>query len=180
MASDRNPTPVAHIATKFHIENYLKEKTLGTSMKWTILRPVTFMDNLTPDFPGKGFAAMWNQVGARRIQVVAAGDIGAFAAKAILDPEKYAGRAIGIAGDELNFEEACQIFKREMGVEMPTTFCAVGSVLKVAMKDIGAMFKWFETGGYAVDIEAARKEYPELQDFATWLKKSSGFRDAKA
>jgi hypothetical protein len=67
-----------------------------------------------------------------------------------------------------------------MGVEMPTTFCAVGSVLKMAMKDIGAMFKWFETGGYAVDIPAARAEYPGLQDFGTWLKKSSGFRNVEA
>jgi uncharacterized protein YbjT (DUF2867 family) len=178
VASDRNPTPVAHIATKFRIEQYLKEKSAGTSMVWTILRPVTFMDNLTPDFPGKGFAAMWKQVGARRIQVVAANDIGAFAAKALLEPERFAGRAIGIAGDELNFEEACEVFKREMGVEMPTTFCAVGSVLKMAMKDIGAMFKWFETGGYAVDIEKAREVYPELQDFGTWLKMSSGFRES--
>ncbi|KAF4634028.1 hypothetical protein G7Y89_g4088 [Cudoniella acicularis] len=174
--SDTNPTPVPHIATKHRIELYLKEKTIGTPMSWTILRPVTFMDNLTPDFPGKGFAAMWRQVGKRRIQVVAASDIGAFAAKALLEPEKYAGKSLGIAGDELNFEEACEIFKQALGVEMPTTFCTVGSVLKVAMKDIGSMFKWFETAGYAVDIKGAREIYPDLQDFSTWLKKSSAFR----
>ncbi|KAH8647049.1 hypothetical protein BGZ60DRAFT_424018 [Tricladium varicosporioides] len=180
IVSDTNPTPVAHIATKHHIELYLKEKCQGTSMAWTILRPVTFMDNLTPDFAGKGFAAMWRQVGSRPVQIVAASDIGAFAAKALLDPEKYQGRSIGIAGDSLNFEEACTVFKKTIGVEMPTTFCAVGSVLKIALKDIGNMFKWFETEGYAVDIEAARREYPELQDFATWLKKSSGFKNIKA
>lgn len=180
IVSDTNPTPVAHIATKHRIELYLKEKCQGTSMAWTILRPVTFMDNLTPDFAGKGFAAMWRQVRNRPVQIVAASDIGAFAAKALLDPEKYQGKCIGIAGDSLTFEEACAVFKKTIGVEMPTTFCAVGSVLKIAMKDIGNMFKWFETEGYAVDIEAARREYPELQDFATWLKKSSGFKDIKA
>ncbi|KAJ7595650.1 putative NmrA-like family domain-containing protein 1 [Mycena floridula] len=174
--SNTNPTPVAHIATKHHIELYLKAKTAQSGMTWTILRPVTFMDNLTPDFAGKGFAAMWNQVGKKPIQVVAASDIGIFAAKALLDQERYAGRAIGIAGDELNFEDACKVFKEVMGVEMPTTFCAVGSVLKIAMKDIGTMFKWFEKDGYNVDIKAAREEYPELQDFASWLKKGSGFK----
>ncbi|KAF9074510.1 hypothetical protein BDP27DRAFT_1317230 [Rhodocollybia butyracea] len=173
--SDTNPTPVPHIATKHRIEVYLKEKTLNSEMSWTILRPVTFMDNLTPDFAGKGFAAMWNQVGKKPIQLVAANDIGMFAAKAMLNPEKYSRKAIGIAGDELNFEQACRVFKEVMGVEMPTTFCAVGSVLKLAMKDIGSMFKWFEKDGYAVDIAAAKKEYPELQDFGTWLKKSSDF-----
>jgi len=173
--SDTNPTPVPHIATKYHIEVYLKEKTKGTNMKWTILRPVTFMDNLTPNFEGKGFAAMWNQVGKKPVQLVAAKDIGYFAAKALLQPEKYSGRAIGIAGDELNFEEALKVFKETIGVDMPTTFCAVGSVLKFAMKDIGSMFKWFEKDGYAVDIKKTREEYPELQDFRTWLLKSSGF-----
>lgn len=176
--SDSNPTPVHHIATKYAIEQYIKQKTAGTSMSWTFLRPVTFMDNLTPDFPGKGFAAMWNQVGNKPIQLVAASDIGVFAAKALLEPERFKGRAIGIAGDELNFKDAERVFKETMGVEMPTTFCAVGSVLKVAMKDIGSMFKWFEKDGYNVDIAAAKKEYPELMDFATWLTTSSGFKKA--
>lgn len=174
--SDNNPTPVPHIATKYRIEQYLRQATQGTQMAWTFLRPVTFMDNLTPDFQGKGFAAMWNQVGKKPVQLVAAADIGHFAARALLSPEEYAGRAVGIAGDELNFEDACRVFRETMGVEMPKTFCAVGSVLKIALKDLGSMFTWFEKDGYNVDIAAARREYPELQDFATWLKKSSGFR----
>ena len=145
-------------------------------MSWTFLRPVTFMDNLTPDFAGKGFAAMWNQVGSKPIQLVAASDIGVFAAKSLLSPQLYSGKAIGIAGDELNFKQAEEVFKKEMGVDMPTTFCAVGSVLKIAMKDIGSMFKWFEKDGYGVDIGKVRKEYPELMDFGTWLRKTSGFK----
>ncbi len=31
-------------------------------------------------------------------------------------------------------------------------------MLKVAMKDMGAMFKWFEKDRYAVDIKKAREE----------------------
>jgi len=176
VVSDTNPTPVAHIATKHHIEQYIRQKTQGTGMSWTFLRPVTFMDNLTPDFAGKGFAAMWSQVGSKPIQLVAASDIGVFAAKSLLSPQLYSGKAIGIAGDELNFKQAEEVFKKEMGVDMPTTFCAVGSVLKIAMKDIGSMFKWFEKDGYGVDIGKVRKEYPELMDFGTWLRKTSGFK----
>lgn len=176
--SNTNPTPVPHISTKYRIELYLKEKTKGTNMTWTILRPVTFMDNLTPDFAGKGFAAMWNQVGSKPIQVVAASDIGHFAAKALLSPKKYASKAMGIAGDSLNFEQACQVFKERMGVDMPTTFCVVGTVAKVVMGDIGSMFKWFKTEGYAVDIRKAREEYPQIMDFGTWLEKGSKFQKA--
>lgn len=116
------------------------------------------------------------------MQIVAASDIGYFAAASLLSPETHAGRCIGIAGDELNFKDALRVFKETMGEDMPTTFCVVGSITKVAMHDIGTMFKWFEKDGYAVDIKAAREEYPQLQDFSTWLVKSSGFKrkDGKA
>ncbi|KAL7272817.1 hypothetical protein RUND412_004363 [Rhizina undulata] len=173
--SDVTPTKVPHIASKYRIEEYLKKAAAGTQMTWTMLRPVTFMENLTPDFVGKGFAAMWNQVGKRQIQLVAARDIGHFGAMALLEPERWAGKAVGIAGDKLNFEEACRVFKEVTGKDMPTTFCVVGTILKTAMPDIGAMFDWFKTAGYDVDIEACRLEFPELQDFATWLRTSSGF-----
>jgi uncharacterized protein YbjT (DUF2867 family) len=175
IVSDTNPTPVAHIATKYRIEIYLKGRTTGSSMAWTILRPVTFMDNLLPNFNGKGFAAMWETVGKKPVQLVAASDIGHFGAVALLHPEMYSGKCIGIAGDALNFEQAKVVFKQTMGVDMPTTYCAVGAVLKIAMKDMGQMFNWFRKDGYGVDIKKCREEYPELQDFATWLVKSSGF-----
>jgi uncharacterized protein YbjT (DUF2867 family) len=173
--SDTNPTPVAHIATKYTIELMLKEKTAGTGMSWTILRPTTFMDNLKPDIEGKGFASMWRLVGQKPVQLVAAEDIGYFAARALMDKEKYAGKAIGIAGDELNFEEAQRVFMKEMGTELPAAPCVFGKVLKLAMPDIGSMFKWFEKEGYAVDIGKCREEYPALKDFATWLREDSGF-----
>lgn len=38
-----DPTPVPHFETKYNIERYLKEKTEGSGMSYTILRPVTFM-----------------------------------------------------------------------------------------------------------------------------------------
>lgn len=133
------------------------------------------MENLTPDFARKGFAVMWSQVGDRPVQLAAARDIGYFGATALLEPERFRGRAVGIAGDGLAFQDACKVFKEVTGEDMPKTFCVVGTVLKVAMPDIGAMFEWFKTVGYSIDIGARRKEYPESQDFATWLRSSSGF-----
>ena len=35
--SETTPTNVPHIATKYHIEKYLKERTAGTQMGWTVL-----------------------------------------------------------------------------------------------------------------------------------------------
>jgi len=58
-------------------------------MSYTILRPVSFMDNVAPDLHGKGFATMWaNVVGSKPLQLVSAKDIGVFAAKALMDPRR--------------------------------------------------------------------------------------------
>jgi len=63
VSSDEDPTEVAHFASKFRIERHLKQAAAKISgdarIDWTIIRPVAFMENLTPDFLGKAFATMW-------------------------------------------------------------------------------------------------------------------------
>lgn len=64
--SDTDATPIPHFASKKNIEDHLKEKTMGTATTWTFLRPVMFMDNITPDMIGKVFMEIWYQNGADR------------------------------------------------------------------------------------------------------------------
>jgi uncharacterized protein YbjT (DUF2867 family) len=176
--SEKTATGVSYFASKHRIEEYLKKKA-GESegrFTWTILRPVAFMDNLTPDFMGKAFASLWEQVGEKPLQLVSTKDIGKFAAEALLQPQVYKDQAVGLAGDELNFEQASKIFKEEMGYDMPRTFGFVACAIKLAMRDMRAMFGWFKTGGYAVDIRKLRLRNPEIQDFRAWLKEKSGFK----
>jgi uncharacterized protein YbjT (DUF2867 family) len=173
--SDRNPTPVPHIATKYRIETYIREKAQGTNTAWTFLRPVTFFDNLTNDFNGKGFSSMWQGVGQKPVQMVATSDIGFFAANSLLAPDEWSGKSIGIAGDELNFDQAKKVFKDALGTEMPHTFGVVGTLVKTVLGDIGSMFKWFEKDGFNVDIQKARSIHPGLMNFSTWLEKESQF-----
>lgn len=173
--SEKTPTNVPHFESKHKAEAYLKEKAREEQITWTILRPVAFMDNFTPDFIGKAFARLWAQLGDKPLQVVACKDIGHFGAAALLEPEKYKDRAIGLAGDELTFEQASKIFKDTLGYEMPMTWGIIGTAIKWGLYEIGVMFEWFKTGGFRVDIQKLRNEYPELQDFKTWLKEESGF-----
>jgi hypothetical protein len=144
-------------------------------MGYTILRPVAFFDNFTPDFMGKGFAAMWAGVDPKPLQLVSVHDIGVFAARAFISPEQYKGRSIGLAGDELTFAQAKKVFKGTLGYDMPTTFGFVGGLVKFAVKELRVMFDWFKNDGYGCDIKALREEEPELQDLAKWLKESSKF-----
>lgn len=174
--SDTNETNIPHFASKHRIEQYLKEKTEnGTKMPYTILRPVAFMDNLTPDFMGKGFTAMVNGLGAKPLQLISTRDIGLFAARAFNNPAAYKNRSIALAGDELNVDQIRKTFKDTMGSDVPETYMFVGSFIKFMSKEMGTMFAWFKEEGYGADIPALRKEEPRLQTFSQWLKESSAF-----
>jgi hypothetical protein len=145
-------------------------------MKWTILRPVAFMDNATPDFMGKCFATMWSiAVKEKPLQLIATADIGHFGAQAFINPNEYAGKSISLAGDSLSFEEANEVFKSKIGTDMPITYGFIGSAIMWGIADVGKMFQWFYTDGYGVDVPALKKKHPGLMSFAEWLEKESKF-----
>ncbi|KFY18895.1 hypothetical protein V491_04667 [Pseudogymnoascus sp. VKM F-3775] len=150
------------VVSKYNAEEYLKAKCAESHMTWTILRLAGFMDNLMPNFTGKRFAAIWAQIGEKPLQLVSVKDIAHFGAIALLQPEEYAGRAIGLAGDELNFVKAQKVFRHTMGYEMPRAWTFVASLIAFALPEMGQMFKWLREEGYGVDIEGLKEEYPEL------------------
>ena len=163
-----NPTNIPHFISKHNIEHHLVEDA-GSKMTWTILRPVAFMDNLQPGFAGKIFPTAWKTL-TRPLQVVAARDIGIAGATALLEPEKYRNRGISLAGDELSYEQATEVFREKTGQEMPTTFWIVVTLLFYFVADVRLMFEWFESDGYGVDIQRLRKEFPGLLTFGDFIK----------
>ncbi|KAK5662451.1 hypothetical protein OQA88_8362 [Cercophora sp. LCS_1] len=176
-----NPTKITHFAQKHNIELYLRDKAEkeGDKFTWTIIRPVAFLDNWTPGFFASMFSAMICAAlkPTTKLQLVSVHDIGVYGAAALTDPAKWAGRAVGLAGDALTLDEAREKFKKVIGTELPQTWTFLAKFLMWAVRDVGTMFSWFETEGYGADIEARRKELP-TQDFETWLKESSKFEAA--
>ncbi|RDK45918.1 nmrA-like family protein [Aspergillus phoenicis ATCC 13157] len=162
--SFQNPTKIPHFIKKHNIEHHLVDRSKSGNMDWVVLRPVAFFENLTPDFFGKP------------LQLVATSDIGYFGAEAFLNPEKYKGRALSLAGDELTFEGMGLIFEQKTGRPLPMTFRPVCSLFMAMMKDMGYMFQWFRNEGYKADIPKLREIHPEMMDFSAWLKKESGFK----
>lgn len=145
-------------------------------MSWTILRPVAFMDNFTPDFAGKVFTTAWKiAVQDKPLQLVSVEDIGFFAAQAFLNLEIYKGKCISLAGDELTFEQFGRVFKEKTGDDLPMTFEFVAHILLWWMPDFGEMLKWFHQKGYRADIKALRNLHPGMRDFGAWLRIESGF-----
>ncbi|KAJ5470960.1 hypothetical protein N7530_008317 [Penicillium desertorum] len=164
------PSPVPHFETKRQIEDHLRLQADNSEMRYAILRPAFFMENLTDDMQGRLIAAAWRMsVDPKRLQLVATSDIGHFAAQAFAKPDEYAGRAISIAGDELTHEEASSIWQIQTGCAMPTGSSFLAWALLRAIRDLRFMFRWFREAGYGADISLLRREHPGLQNFETWV-----------
>ena len=173
-----NPTPVPHFRTKHQIEHHLRDSTAapGTDMGWTILRPVAFMDNLQPGFLGKVFLTLVRDtMRGKPVQWVAARDIGFFGAEAFHNPSTWNKKAVGLAGDELTFDQLSQSFQKATGSPAPTTFGIFGTALKYGFREMGIMVDWFRDDGYKANIAGLKKTHPGLMNMETWLRTQSGF-----
>ena len=161
---------LAHYESKWAIEQHIRDLKLPA----TILRPVGFMDALGVPAMQRGmylgmFRANWGV--SHRVQFVATYDIGWFAARALEDPERYAGRVIPLAGDELNVGDIIRTFKTVTG-HKPWVAPIPAFVAKVMMpKEFADMFRWIREEGFEADIAQVRQEYPQLLTFAGWLRK---------
>ncbi|KAF2684382.1 NAD(P)-binding protein [Lentithecium fluviatile CBS 122367] len=175
--SSSDPTPVVHWANKHRIEKYLEDKAAGTQMRYTVLRPTGFMENISNDFAGKATATSWQlALKDKPMQLIATKDIGWFAANAFKHPEDNAGRYLSLAGASLTFDEANAIFKKRIGTDMPTTFGVVASLGMCLVKEVGAIFKWLKQNGNGADVDECRRMNPSLTDFGAWLESDSAFR----
>jgi hypothetical protein len=133
------------------------------------------MDSLVNDFQGQIMAAMWKTAMRNKpMQLIALRDIGWFAARAFTRPDEFAGRCLSLAGAELTFDQANEIFKAKVGNDMPSTYGVLAKVLLWVVKEAGETFKWLNEDGYGADIKDLRRMHPGLMDFGTWLEEVSG------
>jgi NmrA-like family len=106
-------------------------------------------------------------------QLISVKDIGNLAAKAFIDPDEFAGKSMGIASDELSFDQMNKIFKEKFGTGLPVTFDFVGKGINWAVKELSSMLKWFVSDGYGVNIEDVKKVLPDILTWEAWLEKES-------
>jgi uncharacterized protein YbjT (DUF2867 family) len=161
---------LGHYESKWAIEQHIRDLGLPA----TILRPVGFMDAFgVPAIQRGMFLGIFktNFGVSLPVQFVATYDIGWFAARALEDPERYAGRIIPLAGDELSIGEIIQTFKTVTG-KKPWVAPIPAFLAKRAMpKEFLDMFNWIREKGFKANIAEVRNEYPQLLTFAGWVKK---------
>lgn len=178
--SENDSTNIPHFISKFNIEKRIKEvASEGESpMVWTIIRPVAFMENLTPDFFGKVFGNAWALNGKdRKMQIVSTESVGVLAAEAFKNPEEFAGKSVSLATDSLSFNEANAIFERKLGRSLPRTYEWLASFIInwVAHKELGLMFDRIRKEGFGADVDEYRSKYPRMMNFEEWLERASKF-----
>ncbi len=159
-------TGIPHFESKFRIEEHVR----GTGLRYTILRPVYFMENwLRMRDPIESGVLALPLSPEARLQMIAVDDIGAIATMAFEKPGHWQGRAVELAGDELSMNELAQSFSRMTGHHVAYQQMPWDEFERQTGPAITEMYRWFENTGYHADIGALRQEYPNLTGFERWL-----------
>lgn len=163
--ADRN-TGIRRWESKWHIEGHIASLGLPA----TILRPVRFMENQSDPQLGVSGGTLTDMfLPDVPVQLIAATDIGVFAALAFGNPDEYLGTAIELAGDELTMPQIVTAISRVTG--HPVTYQPIPREA-LQGRDPDALAGWIianEKGGWQADIPALRTRHPDLMTFDTWL-----------
>ncbi|MGH3427292.1 MAG: NmrA/HSCARG family protein [Mycobacteriales bacterium] len=164
-------TGIPHFDSKYRVEQHL----VSLGVPWTVIAPAAFMDQYTESWTLDGlregtFARP--MPGDRPLALIPAVDIGSFAAMALSKPERFAGRRIDIASDELTGRQVAAVLgaacHREVHyAELPDEYIQRHS------PDLAAMFRYFAATGLDVDVAELRREYPEVgwHSLTDWVAK---------
>ncbi len=176
VGSAHRQTGIPHFDSKFQIEEYIR----SIDLPHTILRPVYFMEN----WFGSRDYILGGTLGqpldpAKPLQQVAVDDIGAFAALAFADPDRWLGQAVDLAGDELTGPQSAEVFGRVIGRPVRYVQTSLDQIRQYMGDEGVTMFEWFDEVGYEADIPALRALYPRLTTLEQWLRKT-GWENAGA
>lgn len=165
--AERN-TKIPHFDVKYEIEKYLKSLNLPI----TIIRPVFFMENFNSWFkPIEADGKLTLTIAMKadtKLQMIAVEDIGAISAKIFNDPEKFIGKEIEIAGDELTMPQVADLYASKTGKKTAFAELPVEAV-RANSSEMADMFQWFIDKGYEADLKKQKELFGETISFKEWL-----------
>ena len=171
VANADKDTGIPHFESKRKVEEHIE----GLGVPYTIVAPVYFMDNLLapwtlPQLKEGRFPMALPS--SRPLQQIALSDIAAFTRVVLENREEFVGRRLDIASDELSGEEVAEVLTQVTGREIHYVELPLEQVRQVMGDDGARMFEWFDQVGYSADIEALRREHPEVgwHTFEEWAK----------
>jgi uncharacterized protein YbjT (DUF2867 family) len=164
--SGDGPTGMGHFDSKLEIEAHVR----SLALRSTIVRPATFMELLL--LPGMGldqgaynFFLRPDQAG----QIIAVRDIGKIVAAVFSDPERFVGRTIEIASDEVTGRDLGEKLTRAAG--RPIAYQRFSESLLRENGFLGKLASIIDGGRLAAnaDIAALEREFGTLTRFGDWL-----------
>ena len=97
-----------------------------------------------------------------------------------MDPDRFIGKEIELAGDNLTFPEAISVLSKAKGEKISFNPISYDQIEKMAGKDFALMFKWFDEVGYIADIPNLSKTYGiPLTTFSDVVKTANWAKPAK-
>jgi uncharacterized protein YbjT (DUF2867 family) len=176
---------ITHFDTKAVIEQLL----IQSGLAWTILRPVSFMENFTTELMldriFRTGVVSFPFPGDRPFQLVAVEDEADMVAAAFANPDQFIGLAMEIASDQRCLTELAQAIADSASIKLqfrevpPDLFAGyVAHMTKaglVGQTKVGPSLvpqlcwnRESPDGGWAADIAAVRKRLPTLRSVETW------------
>lgn len=179
---------IAHFDSKAKIEADL----VDSGLSWTILRPVTFLENFrTPRYLrtiAHGGALYFGFVSGKRFQFVAMDDLAHFAAMAFNDDPRVRGKATEIASDSFTMEELAEALSGASGKRLhyrclsPFAMRVISLFIRLSGRQavyragpsLIPQFAWNNAdpnGGWNANIGELRSIHPQLVTMRQWVQK---------
>lgn len=143
----------------------------------TVLRPSFIMENFTHAkaqflFPQLQDGTLLSPIAPdSRIQLIAGQDIGAFAAAAFQDPDRFAGQAIELVGDDLTLAGIAQVLSDVCGASVEPRSVSPDEALDAGLPPPWVRSQeWINDVGYAIDPSPLEQFPVALTDFHTWVR----------
>lgn len=169
--SDANRhTGIPHFESKYLIEQHIQT----LDIPYTIIAPVWFMDNWLSSWWLQGLKQdlLANVLPAqRKLQQIPLQDIAAFEALVIEHRDKFLGKRIDIASDELDGTTTAEILSKVSGHKIEYAEVPI-ETMRVENEGLGKAFDWLNSVGNSAVISTLRQDYPEVgwHSFEDWAK----------
>ncbi|MDF2653512.1 MAG: putative nucleoside-diphosphate sugar epimerase [Paenibacillus sp.] len=162
---------------KYEIEELIRN---GGFQAWTILHPCWFMENFVE--PNSAIMAPELKNGVlfgtlkrdTPLKLNSGEDTAKFARAAFENPQKFHGKDINVASDELSMTEIAQTLSRVLDKKVVFEIASDEETRKRGMLEGTVYFmEWLEeVPGYGFDIQETREYGVELKSFAEWVEEN--------
>lgn len=143
--------------------------------RWVILKPAFMMDNFIPPKAAHMFAALDRgaietaMTAGTRLDLIAASDIGRFAAMAFAEPQRFDRMEIDLATESLTMEDVAAILSRVTGKQVAARSLTADEAIATGnYPGLVESQLWASLEGYKVDLDRVKSHGIPLMPFAEW------------